>query len=291
MNITEVLDELQIEYRLPGQSPHVTGNWLGIKCPFCGQGTDKYGLGIHRTFLAVSCWKCGKHSLASVLLEASGQSYRIIRPLIDALGGEPLPEADRPKSGRLELPIGVKPMGKAHRNYLKGRGFDPDELEAVWQFQGIGIAPQLAWRIFIPIFLNGKMVSWSTRSIVDDHPLRYISAKPQQEAISAKSILYGIDYVKHAAIIVEGPLDAVRIGKGAIATLGTGHTQAQLLMMAKIPIRTICFDKETEAQKRADELAKALACFPGITKRVELDADDPGSASPKEIALLRKSFL
>lgn len=182
-------------------------------------------------------------------------------------------------------------MKQVHKRYLKERGFDPEEIAGKWSVQGIALASRLCWRLFIPIHHQGNVVSWTTRSICPEANQRYIAAKAGEEAMPARSLLYGEDHARHGIIVVEGPLDAWRIGFGAVAALGVSYGREQVARMSKYPVRAICFDSDPKAQRRAAKLCETLRVFPGRTVRVELDAEDPGSASVKEIRKLRREFL
>lgn len=295
-SITDVLEELGIDYRRAGESPHVTRNYIGIVCHYCGEGSGKYGMGIHAEKGFVTCWKCNSHKpLIAVLHDITRKPYSVLKPLLEGIGSEsfqnaPRTDSDRPR--RLTLPEGIGTLSRPHIRYLKGiRGFDPSELERVWGVQGIGLAVRLAWRVFIPIAERGKIVSWTTRAIRDDVDAKYVDASPEQEAKPAKRVLFGEDLAGHAIIVCEGPLDAMRVGPGAVALLGSKWSSAQLEKIARHPVRVIALDNEPEAQRKARELCDLLSVRPGKTIRVEIDAKDPGSASPKEIKLLRRSFL
>jgi DNA primase len=195
--------------------------------------------------------------------------------------------------GTLKIPQGVGPLLPAHRAYLKKRGLNPDLLASVWGFRGIGIAPRLQWRIWIPICdLYGKVVSWTTRSIGDDPPTRYISATADEEELPHRSILFGAHLARHVIIVCEGALDAVTIGPGAVATCGVGFSKAQKAAMAEYPVRVVCFDAEDDAQKRARALCNDLSAFPGSTENVYFDsAKDANSADRAEVDELRKKYL
>ena len=236
----------------------------------------------------VNCWKCGSHSLgetvASILGIPQKQAWAMVGQ-IDKQRVGPVVS----KRGTLELPKGIAPLSDAHKRYLVKRGFDPDELVALWDLGGIGLASRLSWRIFIPIKYQGQTVSWTTRSIKDNVELRYVSAAEKQEAINHKSLLYGEDYARHSIVVVEGPFDVWKIGPGCVGTCGTGYSRAQVNRMARYPVRTICFDNEKQAQKRARELANMLAVFEGETNIVTLDAKDAAEASDSEIRELRKA--
>ena len=169
------------------------------------------------------------------------------------------------------MPEGVGPLSYPHRNYLKGRGFNPDELASVWGIGGIALAAKHAWSIFIPITLRGETVSWTTRRL-SDKGRRYVNAGASEESYPAKRLLFGHELVGHVVAVCEGPFDAMKIGPGAVAIMGLGYSREQVALIAKHPVRVICFDAEPEAQRRAAELCGELSAFPGRTVRVELDA-------------------
>lgn len=106
-----------------------------------------------------------------------------------------------------------------------------------------------------------------------------------------KSILYGADLAKSAVIVTEGPFDALRLGPGAVATLGLNVTQEQIWRLSAFPIRVIAFDSERKAQERARQLAEQLSIFPGRTSIMMTEGPDPGSASPREVRLIRRAVF
>ena len=286
MNITEVLDDLGIEHKAAGESKDVRGGRIGIVCPFCGRG--EHSLAVHPF---VSCWRCGPHRLGDSLAEASGRPLHEVLKLLGDVDRDREPEPER--RGKLVLPKGVVPMQKMHRRYLESRGFDADKIEDVWGVQGIGIADRLAWRLWIPIRdRTGKLVSWTTRSLLDCKDRRYITASPDEEIVNAKHLLYGEHLAGHGIVIVEGPTDAWRIGPGAVATLGVNWTDAQVAAMLRHPVRAVLFDAEPEAQRRARRLCDELAVHPGRTVRLELETgNDPATADQAEIDQIRRKFL
>ena len=78
-----------------------------------------------------------------------------------------------------------------------------------------------------------------------------------------------------------------RIGYGAVAILGLGYSQSQFHRMTRYPRRIVCFDSDPPGQRRAKRLCRELDAYPGETMNVCLDFPDPGSASVKEIRMLR----
>ena len=287
--IEDVLDRHGIIMSHSGESTKVTTGWVGIVCPRCGIGTGIPGCGIHTQSLAANCWKCGPIKIAEL--------FKLLSIPLDQLGtlldGRDFYIPERKPRGKLKRPIGVSPLGEPHKRYLHKRGFDPAEITKLWGVQGIGLNLRLAWRLYLPIHDSfGNEVSWTTRATSDDCKVRYLSARPDEEAVEAKTLLYGEQYCRHSIVVCEGPLDAWAIGPGAVATLGVSWTQAQALKILKYPERIICFDSEGEAQARARKLCAELAAFPGETRVVTLETDkDPASADRKEIQELRRRFL
>ncbi len=280
MNIRELLTNLGVEFKEAGEHHHTREGWIQIHCPFCG--SNNYHLGIHLSGRFASCWRCSGKSIFAVL-----EKLGVPRKDILNLQRSAVPEA-RPRTG-LKEPPGRGPLLPAHVRYLRERGFDPAELVRLWQIEGIGLAARLKWRIYIPIIHKGQRVSWTTRAIGDAVARRYISAGPDEEAIAHKKILFGLDYVLHSVVIVEGPFDVFAVGPGAVATFGLAFTSAQTLALARVPYRFVCFDSSKDAQLRARSLSSLLSCMPGSTTIVQLDAEDPGSATQKELKRLRRA--
>lgn len=280
--IQEVLSKLRIPFLESGHK-HSRVGWIQLEiCPFCN--SHNYHLGYNLSTGYFHCWRCRGHHPMSVLVRL-GLNHQEAQAFWKGQRNFELP-AEKPRTGLKEPKYG-KLLG-AHREYLRSRGFEPKEISDLWQVGGLGIAGHLSWRLYIPILLNDERVSWTTRAVGDGIQQRYLSASAGEESVNHKSLLYGADYCLHSAIVVEGPVDAWRIGPGAVAVLGTAYSTSQVNKLLKYPLRVICFDSEPGAQRVAKELAAQLSGFPGKTLNVELDANDPGTASKKEVRLLRK---
>jgi DNA primase len=288
MTFLELLEEYDIPCAPDGHH-HQTLGWTQIDCPFCGRDSGRFHMGYHLTSGVVNCWRCGTHSIISVLREYTGLPYTKLKQAIEQLDDVRIRQPVKKENirGLLSIPSCTGPLKDPHIRYLSKRGFHYKDIQQLWQVQGIGIAGRLSWRLFIPILHKGRIVSWTTRSLGEDG-LRYISAESDQELIPHKHILYGGDYVRNAAIVVEGPLDVWRIGPGAVGTFGTAFTQQQLLQLVNIPRRIVCFDNDPEAQRQAKKLCRELGAFPGETLNVVLDDKDPADSKGSEIKELRK---
>lgn len=285
MTAQELFDQMGVEYLEGGGHHHARSGWLQLDCPIC-QSRGSYHLGYNLSTGHFSCWRHGgSHPIA--ILTRLGLPYADAKAFCDDKDLSPLQGPSRARKG-LKEPPGHKPLHKAHRSYLIRRGFVPEEIERLWGIEGFGAAGRFAWRLYIPIIWQEQKVSWTTRAIGDKVEQRYISASFEEESVNHKHICYGLDYCLHSVIVVEGPTDAWKIGPGAAALFGTAFSTAQVLKLARIPHRYICFDNSGPAQRHARKLAGELASFPGTTENIQIDAKDPGAASDRELKLLRK---
>ncbi len=302
--LADLIENLGIEVKREGEDKHARAGWLQMRCPFCSYGGTKYHLGLSLTCDFFNCYQCGRHAVNETVMALTGKSFHETKLLTKDLDRPRFVATER-HTGTLVLPKGIdETLAVPHRRYLRTkREFTReqiDELERVWELRSIGIAggirrggefQSLAWRVFIPIVYRNKVVSWTTRAIRDNAGLRYLSAAPEEEALSHRGLLYGEDYVRHTIAVHEGPADPWKTGPGCTATFGTGFTRSQVLRIAKYHTRAVCFDSEPEAQKRARELCSLLEVFDGRTLNIVLDAKDAGSASDREIRLFRRTVF
>lgn len=285
MKFIELLDRYNVPHREAHDHHHVTDGWIGLDCPACSRGTNKFRLGYNLEKRYCVCWSCGPQRLIDVLQELTGLSPSACFTL---MGGIDFAKYKSVKfTGKLELPNGLVDLLPRHMRYLDERGLNPKEMQRIWRLQGIGAHGDFPWSIFIPVFWRSEMVSWTVRRCTDKLKARYVNARVDQERLPAKSLLFGMDYVRHTAIVVEGPFDAFAIGPGAVATGGINVSTEQIGQLSKLQKVIVCFDNEPMAQRRAENLCNALAPIARECVRIVLDAPDPGSAPECVLRLLR----
>ncbi len=288
-SLIEFLEEHEVDFKQAGEHSHVRTGWIGVDCPDCGPGSQKYHLGINIENNFATCWRCGYRDLSRVLAKLTGRP--ISREMMDGLR-RGKPSTEHPQIRPVRLPTGRSALSPVHRRYLEGRGVDADLAASRWGLEGISIHAMLGWRIFIPIHRRGKIVSWTTRAIGENQKTRYLSADPVKDGgMPLNCLLYGADFARHAVVIVEGPADAWRIGPGAVALFGIAYSQEQVALLAKYPVRVVCFDAGPQERKAGEKLSEALALFPGETYQIFLPDGDPGDAPEETIQWIRETYL
>lgn len=260
MEFKEILQDHRIQFRTEGHH-HTRPGWINFDCPYCGKGSRKWHMGYNTQFGYVTCWRCGRHNVFDVLIELTGMERSEVGSALRGLELSNAPTKAQNR-GTLAIPACVGSLTGPHRKYLEKRGFDSDRIAKLWGLGGIGANGGrfgLAWRLFIPIHYHGEIVSWTTRSLSDTSDKKYRTARENEESMSHKTLLYGEDYCKQTAIVFEGCPDVWAVGPGAVATLGTIWSVAQLKALLKFPRRVVCFDNEEVAQRRAVALCQKLA--------------------------------
>ena len=283
--LTDFLDRHGVDWSTTNK--HSRSGWVQIQtCPSCH--SDRYHLGIKSDLSRASCYQCGGKHVPKLLKELTNAPWAAVYELVGQRAFI-RPDSEVATGGVYTPPTNLLPINDvpAVASYLNERGFDTEYLERIWGVRATGPISNYPFRVFLPIYLVKKAVSWTARAACGQEP-RYRNAGPKEKSIDEKKLLFGAQFIKDTVIVTEGPLDCVRIGRGAVATLGISYTIQQVNRLADCWKRVIVFDNSVQAQARARQLADQLAVFPGETIVVNLTADDPGSASIAEVKALRK---
>ena len=281
--LTEFLDKYRVNWSKSHK--HSRAGWTQIEsCPECH--SQRYHLGIQDDMNRASCYQCGGKFVPKLLYALTKAPRAEINAL---LGDRAFIQREAAKGlGVYTPPTQLQPIRNvpAVASYLTDRKYDLDYLEEVWQMQATGNFSNHPRRAFIPIYDGRRLVSWTARAACGQEP-RYQTANNHEKSFHEKHLLFGNQFIRDTCIVVEGPLSAISVGRGAVCTFGLAYTPEQTLWLSGIWNRVIVFDNSVPAQRKARELAQALSGFPGRTTVINLDADDPGVASPEEIQELR----
>jgi len=230
-----------------------------------------------------------------VLSKLLRKSQREIKEL---LGNLPIKQIIRRRRQRvlsgdtksIDLPSDSHLLQEKHLTYLRDRNFDPVQLVADYGISGTGSLGDCKHRIVIPIIRQGRRISYTARDITGKSKARYKNCPAEKESFPAKSWLYDLDRCVDAerVLVVEGPTDAWRIGKGCVATMGIKWTWAQAELLSRFQTVFILFDPEDQAQEQAAKLVDTLKMQFVETEIVPCPAEDPGSMTELEVKKLRR---
>lgn len=281
---------------------HCRPGWLQVPCPFCS-GNEGFHLGYNIRTGHFNCWRCGWHPaelvVAEILhcgrLEASTRigEYRVH---VDKNENKaPVHAKD------CLLPAGWLPLRqcKKHQRYLERRGFkDPLALAETWSLVGTERLGPLPWRLVAPVILNGQLVSYQTRDITGAASVPYKACAEEKEAIHHKHLLYGEELVPaDRIVIVEGIVDAWKLGPGAVSTFGIGYSIQQVKRLARFKHKVILYDSDPkgEGQTAARKLASTLMGLAGtvevVTLQLKKGQKDPGDLDEDEAHEIMRRLL
>jgi hypothetical protein len=280
LDLKQVASQLGLRYLTEGDV-HCSPGWLQFQCPYCQD--RKYHLGYNLGQGYFHCWACGGRPLfqtLALLLHLPEQAVREVCKAYLKPDGNRLKTAQVAPGSTISLPPNTVPLEEPHKRYLLSRGFDLGELIKVWNVQGTSWWGPFTWRILIPIYFGGRLISYTLRAIdKEDNPKYWTHRKG---STSTREVLFGWDLLKaKKAVVVEGPFDAMRLGPGAVATLGLGFSKEQVNLLGMLDSLFIIFDAERGAYQRAKKMGRKLA---GIveTEIIQLDKGDPADLEQKQ---------
>lgn len=284
--ILQILQDNRVDYREHGDHPHVTEGFVGTDCPLCTPNGGHFRLGFSLYGSGCSCWSCSKQSAGEMLSMLIGKPAKVCWAML-LRGNDQFRTFSKKPRGRLKLPNGTGPLLPAHKAYLKKRGFDPDEMVDIYGLMGTDARSSRPWSLVFPVKQDWETVSFFTRKL-HDRGGRYLNAEPQNEAVSAKELLYAEDFAVNAVCVCEGAFDAMRVGPGAVATMGLVVSTEQVRRLARYHRIVVCMDSDPDAQKRAMVLCARLSVFGKEVVNLELSSKDAAEATESEIKEIRK---
>ena len=300
MKIMKLLDDYNIPYTTAGNSRNVQRGWIGLTCPFCDDHSDHLGYNVDED-IGFNCWRCGTHGIYDTLSKLLNIPKKQVRSLINSYGGRQGFSGNNKvikigtKTHNLP-PITTKLLSN-HKKYLRSRRFDPDYIEKEWGVMGTGPYAELdgidfKHRIIIPIYWNGKRVSFQSRDVTKKAEQAYITCSKEREIIHHKDIIYGPKTINSdIGIIVEGVTDVWRLKYNTYATLGIKFTLKQVRIISKMFKKVfIIFDSESQAIRQAEKLETELN-FRGVETQIIKMKNDPASLDQTEADELVKSIL
>lgn len=301
MDTARLLHELGIPFTTEGKN--ATREGLSVKCPFCDDPSNHGSF--HKYSLHYRCWRCKGGKGIDALKALSGASSAVITRVMRECGGVTAPVESTVKyADTLTLP--GRALMPHHRAYLLKRGLDPDYL--VEKYGILGTSPfdkfeglNYGNRIIIPIYdLEGNLVSFQGRDVTEVEGVERYKVCPVKKALMHyKDTVYaGHLATGRRVVVVEGVVDAWKLGPGAVATFGTGCKKSQILALTNWPEVVFFFDPEVDAQNKARAYAEELAML-GVQVSVAYEdfgtkpngkKRDVGDLAPHEIARIRSEL-
>lgn len=289
-DIIKYLDDRNINYYTHGKN--ISKGWVGAACPFCGDSSTH--LGIHLQSKAVTCFRCGKHSLFKYIQELEGIPKGKVFQILEQFQDREYSYLDNKKrettEGEVQLPKGSsKNFAGIFQNYILSRNFIPEEVIKQFDLYCCHLIGDFKFRIIAPIYQDFELLSYTGRDVSGKSNLRYMNAPLEESKKPVKECVYNLDTVKDKAIIVEGVTDVWRLGNECVATFGTQYTKAQVALLSRLKKAFILYDSDASVQ--AEKLGNDLSSTVDSVEVLTLSHGDPADMSDTEALLLKKKLF
>ena len=285
------------------EGKNVSRGWVEVQCPFCADSS--HHCGVHPETELFSCWICGKKGhFVDLLMELTGLSYGACKDIVldssatfkkssletirNTLEGE-TSEFKSAVNIEVRLPRTFELVTENTNfsllsDYLKRRNILKETLIEY----GVGICRTGKYmnRMIIPVFYQGKLVSFQAADLTGFANLKYQSAPLEMGRIN--DFLYNYDKIEVGGrmIVEEGVLDAWRTGDEAVAAFTSNLTKAQvqLVMDKELSELYFCFDCEGIAYFKAREQADKFRAYISVVEVVKLPfGQDPDDLDKEKI--------
>ena len=299
----QIFDNIRVPW--VDQGRNVARGEINIKCPWCGNTDPSEHLGISLNNLVYGCkrnksHKGGHRGGAIRLLRELGISYSGAVLLLDNYSTTEVATLAGPK-GITQTAVTKQwdrfspaiEFGKL-RAYLATRGF-PDP-EVVCQRYDLRFAPHGEWvgRVLLPITEHGSVIAWVGRAI---YP--HITPKYKMQQVQDTGLVYAPRRTNNISIIVEGPMDALKINAAcedmpisaaaltglAVSDWSAPHPERLLRIrnfLQGAEIRLVALDASVDIAQ-VDRLLKTIAEWQGIDYYVYRLPILPGFDDPGEM--------
>ena len=292
MDIISLLNEYNINFQTEGHK-HCRPGWLNMSCIFC-TGNPGLHLGFTLDGKRAYCWRCGAKNTTYVISKLLNVDFYHAEEIVKQYKGT----FTKTKTFRtafenkkeFQLPNDLSELKTIHKKYLIKRGFHPDFVEKEWNLRAAGPMSKVdekdyRFRIIIPFYWDGEMVSFQGRDVTDQSHAKYKACPKDRELIHHKHIVYAhpeIDWSK-PILVVEGAMDVWRLGRQAVGTFGIDFLNQQIRKLVRKKKEggdnrvIVIYDNQKQAIKRANELIGELR-FRGMCADIHVikEYDDPG---------------
>jgi len=326
-NVENFLDKRGIQYVTHGVN--VKKNEVNISCPFCnseGNPDPSYHLGIQVETGYWSCWRNRRHrgrSLHRVFMKLLRTSYDEVCKILgeqstwlqegtfDRLAANPTAIFEQNFISEqftkvLDWPEEFKQFkgfssSKKFLTYLEGRGYHKKHLDELIDRYNFNYCITGRWqdRLLLPIKLDHRLVSWTSRSIQKDASLRYMSLSEKDGALmSIKDTIFNFDELADSGgrvlFVCEGPFDAMKVdfygadlGGRATCLFSKNLRESQAILLEEL-IRSAGFKKvvvllDTEEVDTAMLVQSQLSFIRAKIDIGTYDAKDPGDLKSSQV--------
>ena len=293
-----LLSEIRVDWRDRGAN--CTSGNVNIACPWCGNDPS-FHLSIAEELEAFYCYRNPDHagrSFLALLVRLRQQRAEAVRLLNEYMRSSAPKAAARPMlvdSNKAWSRFTPASQSKACLRYLEDRGFDAQDAVARFDLR-VAADSRWGWRLLIPYKdAGGSTLTWTGRALRPDMTPKYLAQT--LEANSPAFVPVYPQVGKEVLVLVEGPIDALRVAVAAEGTpfvvaalAGKGLTSSKLLQLRGISHSMegvfVALDADVSinaAARYVKELAANLRVQHVVQARLPAGRKDPAEMGNHEV--------
>lgn len=248
-------------------------------CPSCGFGGGPWELAA--TVLDLPIAEAGKWVWATVVGGSERDAELSDVPIVRVVVPPPMPS-------EMSIPNGVKiPTLDGSEWHPRALGYLHDRRIPDWQIErwSIGYATigRCAWRVFVPVYTRGRLLSFVARAFLNDGRKRYLAAERKDRGARPSAALWGepaFDREVRVATVTEGVFKALAMERARspnpCAVLGASNLGVEKIeILTDFDALLIATDPDKAGEKSYSDIADATCRYAEpIRVNLELAPDD-----------------
>jgi hypothetical protein len=319
--ILNFLDDINTSYIDLG--PNVKKGNINIQCPLCSDDPS-FHMGVDLKTGVFGCWRDSSHSgnftyLVKILTNCSWEEAKKISgsrksrlsmestlDRVKNILADDKTEEEKPKLKELKLPSEIRQIreGGITRYFWKylnsQRGFnDKKKLEELIKTKKIYccLTREWAYRLIFPIYYEGRLVTWTSRSILErGHTISYLDLSIEKSIRHIKKCLYDFDdlYIHggETLFVTEGIFDCLKLqfflpkkySATCLFTKTIRDEQLYLLLKLTKRFKNIKILLDTDAQIESLRITNSFHSWQNVTvKKLPRGVNDPGEMNKKQV--------
>jgi len=251
-------------------------------CIFCG---GKYTFGINIFSNRTHCFKCGTEmSPIQLLMEIQGfdklnQAYNFLKVQQEYTAYDSMLKHVKVEEKQVILPesfslisISNSKLGNAAQRYMRGRGFDLDELA----LRGVGYCTSgnYGGYIIFPFYVASVLRFFQGRRFTA-YGTKMKNPNEEEFGIGKSKIVYNSDalFIYDEIDLVESITNALTLEENSVAILGKSASDHQISRIISSPCQKVNIILDPDAIDKAVDLGLKIVNFKDEIKLVELPKD------------------
>jgi len=289
-----------VEFHSSG-AKNVSSGWIGVNCPFCYDHSWHCGVNLKSNFF--TCFICKeKGPINKLIRQIKGFSYAEINSIIEKYQKTFVSDAQstltKKRNKSKYNPSNILPKEASsefpplHLNYLRSRNFEPNKIIREFNISACNNIGKYKFRIIIPIIERKEIINFTARDVTNKSAFKYKHCPNDRALLPTGECVYGIDnIIGDSALLVEGPFDVWRVGKGALCFFGKFISRQQSIKIMNAGVKNLFVMLDSDAENDFDKACENIFLGFERIEKIILSDGDPADLKDSDVRSLRSEIF